>query len=80
MEIECRLWYHAFVQRPNILRLTDLKRGIKTFTAFLFLAGLLLFFASLSRAEPLKWESYKQGMKKGKAENRKIFLNFHADW
>ena len=34
----------------------------------------------LSNAEGIQWQSYKDGMKKGKSENKKIFLNFHADW
>ena len=34
----------------------------------------------LSKADGIKWQSYKDGMTKGKSENRKIFVNFYADW
>jgi len=34
----------------------------------------------LSNADGIKWQSYKDGMARGKSENRKIFVNFHADW
>ncbi|MDI7261553.1 MAG: hypothetical protein QME90_16760 [Thermodesulfobacteriota bacterium] len=40
----------------------------------------LLLSPALVQAEPIKWLSYQDGLKKAKAENKKIFLNFHADW
>ncbi|MBS3918424.1 MAG: hypothetical protein KG012_06005 [Deltaproteobacteria bacterium] len=41
---------------------------------------LFLIIPVLTQAEPIKWLSYQDGLKKAKAENKKIFLNFHADW
>jgi thiol:disulfide interchange protein len=41
---------------------------------------LFLLIPILTQAEPIRWQSYQDGMKKAKAENKKIFLNFHADW
>jgi len=40
----------------------------------------LLLIPVFTQAEPIKWLSYQDGLKKAKAENKKIFLNFHADW
>jgi thiol:disulfide interchange protein len=41
---------------------------------------LLLLLPIQTSAEAIRWQSYQEGLKKAKAENRKIFLNFHADW
>jgi len=41
---------------------------------------LLLLIPSLTHAESIRWQSYQDGLKKAKEENKKIFLNFHADW
>jgi len=41
---------------------------------------LILFVPIFSQAEGIKWQSYGEGLKKGTAENKKIFVNFHADW
>jgi hypothetical protein len=49
----------------------------------LLLLGLVLsvfFLPILSGAEGVQWQSYKDGMAKGKAEGKKIFINFYADW
>jgi thiol:disulfide interchange protein len=80
VEIGCGLWYHNFVELPNVGRFAGLKRGIEIFAALFCFVVLFAPFPAVSKDEGLKWESYKQGMKKAKAENRKIFLNFHADW
>ena len=46
----------------------------------LALALFILFLPVLSGAEGVQWQSYKDGIEKGKAEGRKIFVNFYADW
>jgi len=33
-----------------------------------------------SAAAKLSWEEYAEGMKRGKKENKKILVKFHADW
>jgi len=40
----------------------------------------LLLTPVLVLAEPIHWQSYKDGLSKGKSEHKKIFLNFHAEW
>jgi len=43
--------------------------------------SLLIFcLPLLSRADSIEWQSYKEGIAKGKSEKKKIFLNFYADW
>jgi hypothetical protein len=44
------------------------------------LAVSILFLPIFSSAEGILWQSYKEGIAKGKAEGKKIFLNFYADW
>jgi thiol:disulfide interchange protein len=41
---------------------------------------LFLFIPILTQAGPIRWQSYQDGLKKAKAESKKVFLNFHADW
>lgn len=47
-----------------------------------FIVTLLVvgWFPVLSVAESIHWQSYKNGLSKGKSENKKIFINFYADW
>ncbi|MBI4776602.1 MAG: thioredoxin family protein [Deltaproteobacteria bacterium] len=33
-----------------------------------------------SAAAKLKWEQYTEGLERGKKENKKILVKFHADW
>ena len=44
------------------------------------LALFILFLPVFSDAEGIKWQSYKDGIAKGKTEGKKIFVNFYADW
>jgi hypothetical protein len=53
-----------------------MKRGLIAFVWVL----LVLCVPLLSNAGGIQWQSYKDGMAKGKSEHRKIFVNFHADW
>jgi hypothetical protein len=53
-----------------------MKRGLIAFMWVL----LVLCVPLLSNAGGIQWQSYKDGMAKGKSEHRKIFVNFHADW
>jgi len=47
---------------------------------FLGLALPIFFLPILSEAEGVQWQSYKDGVAKGTAEGKKIFVNFYADW
>lgn len=53
-----------------------MRRGLIAFVWVL----LVLCFPLLSNAGGIQWQSYKDGMAKGKSEHRKIFVNFYADW
>jgi thioredoxin-related protein len=44
------------------------------------LTALMLFTASASAGDAIKWHSYESGIKKANDEVRKIYINFHADW
>ena len=52
----------------------QMKRLVLLFLFFIFITP------SLTHAESIRWQSYQDGLKKAKAENKKVFLNFHADW
>jgi len=34
----------------------------------------------LAGADGIRWVNYDQGMARGKSEDKKVFLNFYADW
>jgi thiol:disulfide interchange protein len=40
----------------------------------------ILFVPIPSQAQSIQWQTYKDGLSKGKAEQKRIFLNFYADW
>ena len=37
-------------------------------------------FAGTSNADEIKWRSYEEGLAVSKAEKKKVFLHFYADW
>jgi thioredoxin-related protein len=45
-------------------------------------AALLIWIvgAPVTAADQIKWYSYEEGMARGLSENKKVFINFHADW
>ena len=45
--------------------------------AFFLSIGL---FADTSFAEEIKWRSYEEGLVVSRAEKKKVFLHFYADW
>jgi hypothetical protein len=47
---------------------------------FLSVGLLILLTPLFSHGEGIPWRSYKDGMAQGKAEKKKIFINFFADW
>jgi thiol:disulfide interchange protein len=55
-----------------------MNKKANVFLALFFMA--VLFSPAVSETTPIKWESYKDGMKQAKAEKKKVFVNFHADW
>ena len=38
------------------------------------------FLASASAADGINWRSYEEGLAVSKAEKKKVFLHFYADW
>ncbi len=46
----------------------------------LLLLHSILFVPFLSQAQSIQWLTYKDGLARGKAEHKRIFLNFYADW
>ena len=47
------------------------------FVTFCMSTGL---FAATSVADEIKWRSYEEGLVVSKAEKKKVFLHFYADW
>jgi len=49
--------------------------------AALVLAGLLIGFGpNPVSAKGIVWQSFSDGMARGKSENKKVFLHFYATW
>lgn len=55
------------------------KRAIEMAVLFSFLLAVGLVPGG-AWADQINWHKYDQGLAKSKAQNKKIFLNFHADW
>jgi thiol:disulfide interchange protein len=53
---------------------------MKRFIGLSILCTFLMMIPLSAQAEGIKWVSYNDGLKRAKAENKKIFLNFRADW
>ncbi len=46
-----------------------------------FSVGLLILLMPLfTHGAGIQWQSYKDGMARGKSEKKRIFINFYADW
>jgi thiol:disulfide interchange protein len=44
-------------------------------------AGLMLaLWHTAAFSKEIQWQSFAQGMARGKKENKKIFVHFYADW
>jgi hypothetical protein len=55
--------------------------GMKIFIGLTILCIFLTMLIPLSaQSEGAKWFSYNDGLKRAKTENKKVFLNFHAEW
>lgn len=48
--------------------------------AAVFIAFLLLPGTAVSSGAGIKWYSYENGMSAAKKENKKVYINFSADW
>jgi thiol:disulfide interchange protein len=47
----------------------------------LLLVGLFsAFLPGIAPAKDIRWQSFSAGMARGKAENKKVFVHFYADW
>ena len=53
---------------------------MKKTVIFWGVAVLILCVSTMAVAEGIQWQAYKSGMALGKAEKKKIFINFYADW
>jgi len=40
----------------------------------------VLFFMVPAQAGPITWMGHEEGLAAGKAANKKVFINFYADW
>lgn len=55
-------------------------RSLNTIKIILILLITSIALTESNAADGIQWESYKNGISRGKAENKKIFLSFYADW
>ena len=47
----------------------------------LLLAGFFgAFLPGIAPAKDIRWQSFSAGMARGKAENKRVFVHFYADW
>ena len=47
---------------------------------FVTLCLVICFSGAAYASDSIKWYSYEEGMVLGKAEKKKVFLHFYADW
>jgi thioredoxin-related protein len=47
---------------------------------FVTLCMVICFYGTAYASDNIKWYSYEEGMVLGKAEKKKVFLHFYADW
>ncbi len=38
------------------------------------------FFPATGFSKDIRWQSFSEGMARGKSENKKVFLHFYAEW
>ncbi len=50
----------------------------KTMSMILF--AFVVLGSMQASAEGINWKTYEEGMAKAKAEGKKVYINFHADW
>jgi thioredoxin-related protein len=56
---------------------------MKRNAVYLFLCLAVIVLTDISTGfctDAVKWYSYDEGMAMGKTQNKKVFLNFYADW
>jgi thioredoxin-related protein len=48
---------------------------------FILILGMIIMGPAITRgADGIQWETYQQGIAKSKSDQKKVFLNFYADW
>lgn len=56
-------------------------KTVKLLFIFLIVSGFISASASTASAgDNIKWYSYEEGLALVKAKNKKMYINFHADW
>jgi thioredoxin-related protein len=50
-----------------------------TFLLLIFKLAIMLPIGTFA-SDGIQWESYQKGVARGKAEKKKVFLSFYADW
>jgi thioredoxin-related protein len=63
--------------RKGIISLNLKYLSCALLVAFFLLMG---FYGDTSAVETINWRSYEEGLVVGKAEKKKVFLHFYADW
>jgi len=49
-------------------------------TLFVTLSLVICFSGAAYASDSIKWYAYEEGMVLGKAEKKKVFMHFYADW
>jgi thioredoxin-related protein len=56
------------------------KKFIFPVAVFLFVSMVTVINTKASAADEINWNHYKEGLSLAEKQDKKIFINFHADW